>query len=168
MKVQDLTVCSVLTAAALVIFLVEAQIPPIVAIPGIKLGLANVVTLFALVFLGRKQALFILLVRIFLGNLFMGQMMSFFYSLSGGICCFLVMALLLPLFPPKQLWVCSVFGALAHNLGQIIVAAGILRSWNVFWYLPILEISAVITGMFTGLCVQFLERPLRQWRLRKQ
>lgn len=167
MKIQDLTACAVLTAVALVIFLVEAQIPPVIAVPGIKLGLANVVTLFALVFLGKKQAFVILLARVFLGNLFAGQMMSFFYSLSGGICCFVVMALLLPCLSSKQLWVCSVFGAVAHNIGQLMVAAGILQSWHVFWYLPILGISAVITGTFTGLCVQFLGKYFRRWRLRR-
>lgn len=139
-----------LTSLALIIFIVEAQLPPLAPIPGIKLGLANVVTLVTLVWFGRKEAFTVLMLRITLGSVFAGQMMSFMYSMAGGLLCFAVMALLLSVLK-KQLWVISVFGALAHNVGQIAVAVIITGTWQIIGYLPILAVSAVITGAFTGI-----------------
>ena len=84
MSIRRLTRCAVLASVALIIFILEAQIPPIVPVPGFKLGLANVVTLGAMYFLGIKEALLILTVRIVLGNMFSGQLMSMMYSFCGG------------------------------------------------------------------------------------
>ena len=83
-KVKKLAAAAMLTAAALIIFIIEAQIPPIVPIPGIKLGLSNVVTLTAILMLGKAWGSGVHIVRIFLGTLFTGQAVSFLYSISGG------------------------------------------------------------------------------------
>ena len=88
MELKKLTRNALLTAIALTIFMVEAQIPPLVPIPGVKLGLANIVTVFALFAYKKQDALMILLVRVFLGSVFSGQMMTLLYSLAGGLLCF--------------------------------------------------------------------------------
>ena len=146
---------AVLSAAALLLFIVEAQLPPLTAIPGIKIGLANAVTLAAVYLCGRRDAAAILFVRVCLGAVFAGNLTTFLYSAGGAALCLAVTCLLCrPL--QKTVWVVSVFGAITHNIGQLLVASVMLRSGAVFWYLPYLLIAAVISGAFTGLCVQFL------------
>ena len=145
-----------LTALALIIFIIEAQIPPLVPVPGVKLGLANIVTVYAMFELGPRDTLMILLCRIFLGSIFSGQMMTFFFSLSGGLLCYLVMLLLRKIVTERQIWICSIFGAIAHNIGQILAAIVFTSTPGLMIYLPVLIISAILTGAFTGLCAQFL------------
>lgn len=156
MGVKKLTLMAMLLAIALIIFVVEVQLPAVAPIPGIKLGLANIITLAAIVWLGRKEAFVILVLRIILGSIFSGRMVSFLYSLSGGLLCFAAVALTIGLFEDDQLWVVSVLGAIAHNVGQIIAAVFIMSTWQIVWYLPALIISGVITGAFTGLCAQLV------------
>ena len=152
---KKLVFMALLTAIALTIFVLEAQIPPLTPIPGIKLGLANIVTIYAVFTLGPSPAAMILLSRIILGSLFSGGM-TIFYSIAGGLCCYLVMLVMRKLVTEKQIWVCSVLGAAAHNLGQITVAVFITQTPSVVAYLPILLVSGILTGLFTGLCAQFL------------
>lgn len=148
---ERLTRLGLLTALALIIFIVEAQIPPLVPVPGVKLGLANIITLVTLYSFGPRDALMVLLVRVFLGSVFGGQMMMFFFSLSGGLLCFAVSALLYRHIPLSKLWLLSMIGAVCHNLGQIIVAIFVLDTTAVLWYLPVLLVSGLVTGLFTGL-----------------
>lgn len=152
---KKLTLMAVLTAVALGIFVIEAQIPPLAPIPGIKLGLANIVTVYAVFALGPSPAAMILLARILLGSLFSGGM-TIFYSLAGGFCCYLVMLAMRKLVTLRQIWVCSVLGAMAHNVGQIIAAVLITRTPGIAVYLPALMVSGILAGLFTGLCAQFL------------
>lgn len=156
MNTKKLVTLSLLTTIALIIFTVEAQLPPLAPIPGIKMGLANVITLVTLVWFGRKEAFTVLMIRIFLGSVFAGTVTSLLYSLAGGVLCFIVMSVLIKLFDIKQLWVVSVFGALAHNLGQLIAAYFITKTPQIFGYFPILAFSAVITGAFTGVIAYFI------------
>ncbi len=156
MKTKKLTFMAMLLAIALTVFMVEARIPPPVPIAGVKLGLANVVTLAALVWLGRGEALTLLILRVILGSVFTGQAVSFLYSMAGGLLCFAAMCAALKLLGRQRLWVVSVFGAIFHNLGQIIVAAALTGSLGVLAYLPALLISGVLTGAFTGLAAQLL------------
>ena len=162
MKTNRLIKDALLTTIALIIFVIEAQIPNLVPIPGVKLGLANIVTVYAMFVLGPVDALCILLCRITLGSVFAGQMMSFFYSLSGGLLCYLVMLGLRKLLSEKQIWICSIIGAIAHNIGQIIVAIIISGTPYIISYLPVLLISGIITGSFTGICAQNLIGHLRK------
>ena len=157
-----MTFMALLLAIALTIFVAEAQLPPPVPIAGVKLGLANIVTLAALVWLGRREALAILLCRIVLGSIFAGQAVSFIYSLAGGLMCFFVMAVILTPLGRERLWVISAFGAIAHNVGQIIAAIVLTHTWQVAAYLPVLIISGIITGVFTGLCAQLLIKRLNK------
>ena len=119
------------------------------------LGLANVVTVFAMYALGPGATLCIVLVRVTLGCIATGQMMAFLFSMTGGLLAFCVSALLRRWFAPEQMWVVSVFAAVAHNLGQLAVAIAVMGTTAIGYYLPVLLISGVITGAFTGFCGQF-------------
>ena len=152
---KRLTRMGLLTALALIIFSIEAQIPPPVPIPGVKLGLSNIITVYAMFCLGPKDTLLILLVRIFLGSIFTGQMMALAFSFCGGMLCYLVMLLMRHIVTENQIWVCSVVGAIAHNAGQIIAAIITTNTPGLVVYLPILLISGIAAGLFTGLVAQF-------------
>ena len=156
MNTKKLTRMALLTAAALIIFMVEAQLPAPVPIPGVKLGLANVVTVYAMFALSPAQALAILVCRVFLGSVFSGQMMTLFYSLGGGLLCWCVMLFLRRVLTGKQIWVAGVFGAIVHNFGQILVAIALTRTPGLIVYLPILTVSGILTGAFTGTAAQAL------------
>lgn len=158
MKARKLTVMALLTAVALGIFMLEAQIPPLVPIPGVKLGLSNIVTVFAVFSLGWKAGAGILFARIFLGAVFAGNFSSIFYSAGGGLLAILATIILKPVLTQKQIWVAGCLGAVAHGIGQIIVAVWITGTPALLIYLPVLILSGVITGTFTGLCAQFLVR----------
>ena len=153
-QTRRIAACGLLTAVALVLSLVERMFPlsAAVPIPGIKLGLANVVTLFALVRLNRRDALAILLIRVTLASVFMGSVTSFLFALSGGLLAMLTMSLLLP---GRGRWVSlvgvSISGAAAHNIGQICAAMLVLRSVYAAAYLPLLLLSALAMGFSTGI-----------------
>ncbi|MBQ9413396.1 MAG: Gx transporter family protein [Oscillospiraceae bacterium] len=164
MDTKRLTKLALLTAVSLILFTVEAQLPAPVPIPGVKLGLANIITVYAMFAYGPRDTLIILLIRVFLGSVFAGAMVTLLYSLGGGLLCFVLMLLLRRLVTEKQLWVCSVLGAAAHNLGQTVVAFALFRSWAVAAYLPLLLLSGMIAGAFTGLCAQFLLARLNRLR----
>ena len=155
MDIKKMTALAMFSVIALTIFTAESMIGPIVPIPGIKLGLANIVTLLVLVLYGPKEALFVLIVRILLGSMFGGQMISFFYSLSGGVLCWLVIK-------KKFLVLISMCGAAAHNIGQILAAIVITQSISVVAYLPVLMLSAMITGCFTGLAAHVCSKRLQK------
>ena len=161
---RKLVFMALLTALSLIIWVIEAQIPPIVPIPGVKLGLASVVTLTAMALLGRREAGCILLIRVVLSSVFAGSVSVILFALTGGVLSWAVMALLLGLFQEKQLWVVSVFGAIGHNLGQLLAAAAVTKTAGIFWYGPALLCAAIITGTFTGLGSMYLIRALRGHR----
>ena len=154
MKTRDLTLLSMLTAVGLIIFVVEAQIPVPVPIPGIKLGLANVVTLFALWTLSRRAAATVLILRIVLGNFVVGNLTVMLYSLSGGLLCLLVMCLMKSLFSERQIFILSMLGAIAHNIGQLALAVFVTGTPAILVYAPVLILSGLVTGFFTGQCAQ--------------
>lgn len=161
-SVRRLTRAALLTAIALTIFMAEAQLPAPVPIPGVKLGLANVITVYAMYLLGPTDTALILLSRIFLGAVFSGQMMTLLYSLGGSIVSFCAMLLLRRIFDVEHLWLVSPISAVCHNLGQLLVAAAVMQTWAVLAYLPYLVLAAILSGLFTGSCTQFLIRRLRK------
>lgn len=161
-KTKRLTLLAVLTAASLCVFVLEAQIPPLFpAIPGVKLGLANIFTLFVMESVSAAGALAVMLVRVVLGSIVTGQVAAMAYSLAGGILSFCVLAGLRRFFPAGQLWVLSALCAVAHNLGQILLAMFLLGTRAVVWYLPVLLLSGILTGCFTGAACQFVLSRLR-------
>ena len=111
MRARKLTLLALLSAIALTIFLLEAQIPPLVPIPGVKLGLANIITVFAVFALGPWEAAAILSVRIFLGAVFSGNFSTIFYSAAGGLAAVLVTIALRRVLRQNQLWVAGCLGA---------------------------------------------------------
>ena len=135
---------------ALAINLAEAQLPPI--LPGVKPGLANAVSLVALVLLGWKEALAVTVLRITLASIFSGNLLIMACSVTGGLMSTTLMILL---YQKKRqslsLPVISVAGAITHNIGQLLVIAIIIGNLKIYLYLPILLISGIITGYFVGL-----------------
>lgn len=160
MKLRKLTFSALLASAALILFTVEAQIPPLTAVPGVKLGLANVVTVFALFTVGPWWALAISLTRIVLGSLITGQVGAMLYSLAGGLLAWALGALLRGALKGEQVWVLSTLSAIAHNVGQISLAVLITETPALWGYLPVLMISAVLAGAFTGLGAQLILKRL--------
>jgi len=160
---KKLTTQGLLAAVALAVFVVEAQIPLLPAVQGIKLGLANVVSLFALYTMGPWSACMILLTRILLGGLITGRGAALLYSLGGGLLSFVLCAVLHRFFSPGHIWIVSIFGALAHNLGQLAMAVWITRTPALVPpYLPVLVIAGLLTGLFTGLACQVLANRLNR------
>lgn len=163
MKIKNLILTAILTAMALVAFTIEAAIPPLTPIYGIKLGIANVFTLFALYALGTRYAAALLFLRIVLGSIFTGQAVSFIYSLAGGVLSFILMILLKRFFPLKQVWILSALCAVMHNIGQLLAAVFMTATVQIIYYLPVLVISGIIAGAFTGLCAQLVLMRLKKW-----
>ena len=166
MKTRKLTQMALLSAIALTIFMVEAQIPALVPIPGVKLGLANIVTVFAVFAMGPKEAAAILFVRVFLGAVFAGNFSTIFYSAAGGALAIVVTILLRKILTEKQLWVAGIMGAIAHSIGQMAMAVAITQTVGLVSYLPMMILCSIITGLFTGLCAQFmLDRGEKVWKI---
>ena len=165
MKVRKLTLMALLTAIALTIFMIEAQIPALVPIPGVKLGLANIVTVFAVFVLGPQEAAMILAARVFLGAVFAGNFSTIFYSAAGGLCAILVTIALRKVLTAKQLWVAGALGAVAHSVGQMAMAVVMTGTPGIIVYLPMMIACSIITGLFTGLCAQLLvNRGEKLWK----
>ena len=164
MKTRKVTLLALLTAIALTIFMVEAQIPALVPIPGIKLGLSNIVTVFAVFALGPKDACLVLAARIFLGAVFAGNFSTFFYSAAGGALAIAVTILLRRILTKKQLWVAGALGAVAHSIGQMAMAVVLTLTPGLLVYLPAMIAVSIVTGTFTGLCAQFLVNRGNLWK----
>lgn len=156
MNTKKLTYMAMLTTISLIIFIVELRIPSLAPIPGMKLGLANIVTVYAVYRLSAKETAMILTARILLGSMFGGNMSALIYSISGGLLCLLGMLLLRRVIDRRQMWLCSIFGAVFHNIGQTAAAVFVMKTTAVITYLPFLLVSGCIAGAFTGLCAQYI------------
>ena len=158
---KNLALCAVLTALALGLSTLESLFPVslVVPLPGVKLGLANIVTVFALYELGAAPALVILLARCGLGSLFAGNASALLFSLLGGLTAMLVM-IGLKRCRRLSIYGVSIGGAAAHNCGQIAAACLTLGSMAPLYYLPILLGASLITGAVTGVAAACLFRAL--------
>ena len=161
MKTKDLTRMALLTAIALTIFMVELQLPGLAPVPGIKLGLSNIVTVWAVFAMGPKKAAAILFCRVFLGAIFSGQMSTIFYSGAGGACAIGITIVVRNILTRKQIWIAGVLGSIAHCLGQMAMAVLLTSTPGLVLYLPYMILVGIFTGAFTGLCAQFLTERLR-------
>ena len=164
-KTKRLALMALLTAIALTVFVIENQIPAPVPIPGVKLGLANIVTLVAMKLLSRREAGAVLLVRILMGAMFAGSPSTLLFSAAGGVLAYGVMCLTVGLFPEKLLWVVSALAGLAHNAGQLLACVLVVKTPGVLAYAPILAVSGIITGIFTGFAAQYLLRALKNVKI---
>lgn len=165
MRVRKMTVMALLTAIALTIFMVEAQLPALSPVPGIKLGLANIVTVFTVFTLGAGEGVMVLGMRIFLGAIFAGNFSTILYSGAGGLCAVAMTILMKKILTKKQLWVAGVLGAIAHSLGQMGAAIFITGTPGLAFYLPVMIVVSILTGSFTGLCAQFLVNRGNLWTI---
>ena len=162
MNTKKLCILALLSAIALSIWAAEGLIPPIVPLPGIRLGLANILLLLTLYLYGRRETALVLAVRLILGAAVAGTLLSFVYSLAGGILAFVVMAVLKPRVRETRVWALSAYAAAAHNLGQLLCARLLLGTPGIWWYFPALMLSGILTGLFTGFCARFALPLLRR------
>ena len=139
----------VFLALALVCSYVESLIPISFGIPGVKLGLTNIVVILMLYTIGAKDAILISVLRIILAGFMFGNAFSIIYSLAGGILSFVVMLLLKNTGKLKILSI-STAGGISHNVGQLIVAALVVENYNILFYVPVLIIAGIITGFLIG------------------
>lgn len=140
----------VFVALAFVFSYVEVLFPISIGIPGIKLGLANIVVLTALYAMGWKEAFVISCVRIILVGFTFGSLASILYSLAGGLLSWAIMVICKKIKAFSMVGV-SIAGGIAHNVGQIIIAAIVLRTESLGYYLPVLLIAGTVTGLLIGI-----------------
>lgn len=149
-KTKKIATYGVMAALAMILSYVEMQLPAFVAIPGVKMGLTNIVVIVALYKIGNKSAIFINIVRIIAVSLLFGTLMSFAFSFAGGMLSTLVMILLKKTDKFSTVGV-SVAGGITHNIGQILAAMLLLNTKAIIWYLPVLWLSGIISGLIIGL-----------------
>ena len=159
---RQLTLCAVLTALALALSYLENFLPLnlLIPLPGIKLGLANIVTVYTVFTMGPGAGCLVLGCRIFLGAVFAGNFSSILYSAAGGAVAILITILLRKVLREKQIWVAGVFGALGHSLGQMAMAVLVTQTPGIAVYLPIMCAASIVTGTITGLAAQFTAKRL--------
>lgn len=152
MSTKKLTLLALFTTISLAVYAIESAIPPLIPIPGIKLGLANIVTLILLEHNSFRDALAVLLARILLSALLFGQALSLVYSLAGGILSLFTMAFTMRLLRKKITCLTGAMGGIAHNAGQLAVALAVTSTLGILGFLPFFIISGILTGLFTGSC----------------
>lgn len=162
MNAKRLAELAVLTAVSLIIFIIELQIPNPFPIPGVKLGLANIITVYAVYHYKAYETVMIVAVRLLLGSVFSGNIAALIYSASGSALCLLGMLLLRRVIDEKHIWLASVFGAVLHNTGQILAAIIVMQTVQLMAYYPFLLVSGCLAGLFTGLCAQLIIPRLRK------
>ena len=151
MKTTDkLAILSMLTALAMTLSFVESLIPPLVSVPGVKIGLANIAIIFTLYKFGAKEAFAVSLVRLTLVSLLFGNLAGFLYGLSGALFSLTVMILLKRFTPLSKIGV-SVAGGVSHNIAQLAVACFVLETNKLIFYLPVLLLSGTVAGVVIGL-----------------
>ena len=152
---KKLTQLALTVSFALILSFIETRIPAFVAIPGVKIGLANIAVIFTLYKFGFKEAIAVSVVRIVLVSILFGSPISLIYSISGAVFSFVVMLLLKTLTPLREVAV-SVSGGVMHNVGQIAAASVMLDTNVVTYYLPFLILSGTIAGIVVGIAAAIL------------
>lgn len=158
---KKITIAALLAALALIFSYIEVLIPFNPAIPGIKLGIANLVILITLYYLGAKYALIVNLVRVLIAGLLFNGLFGAAYSLAGALASFLIMILLKKtnIFSVTGI---SIAGGVAHNFGQILIAAFLVSNLKIFVYFPVLIISGVVSGAIIGIVAHLILKRLPQ------
>ena len=157
---KEIALTGVFIALAMILSYLESLVPIGFAVPGIKLGLANLVTIVALYKLGLKDTIIISLGRILLSGILFGNMMVIIYSLAGAFLSILVMVLVkkIKVFSATGVSIC---GAIFHNLGQIIVAVITLENGNIMYYMLVLAIAGAVAGTIIGILSGIIIRNIR-------
>ncbi len=162
---NKISLCSIFAALALIFSYIERMFPLDLGIPGVKLGLANLIVIISMYTLGTKYAFGINVFRIFVGGMLFSGVFGMAYSLAGGLLSFLVMVLLkrTQLFSIVGV---SMAGGVFHNIGQILMAALIIANVKIMLYMPVLIISGMITGILIGILAHYLMKPLKKILIR--
>ena len=159
---RRLTELSLLCAVSLIMFIIEMQLPPVVPVPGVKLGLANIITVYAVYAYNARDAVMIFFVRIIIGSLFSGNMIALIFSICGGLLCLFGMILIRRFTEINMIVFASVAGAVLHNIGQTAAAVFVMKTTAVIVYLPYLMLSGCIAGGFTGLCAWLIIKRIKK------
>ncbi len=166
--VRRLTLCACLVTAGLLFSYLEALLPFSLGIPGVKLGLANLTVVMALLWLGPRGAFPVALLRVLLSGLLFGNTLMLLYSLCGCLLGLLSMTVLsrLPGRPFGTAGI-SIAGGVAHNLGQLLCASVIMGTDALLWYLPVLLAAGTAAGLLVGLTAAFLSARLLPFALKR-
>ena len=161
METRKIARMGLLTALALILSYVESLIPAFVAVPGVKMGLSNIVVVFALYTLGPGEAAIVSIIRVLLSSLLFGSILSLSYSAAGAVISLLSMIILMKtkIFGVTSV---SVTGGVFHNLGQILVACLVLETDVLLYYLPVLILSGTITGAVIGIASSIVIKRLQK------
>lgn len=160
MKTKKLVTLAVTISVAMILSFVESRIPAFVAIPGVKVGLANIAVIFALYKMGWREAIVVSVIRVLLVALLFGSVVSLAYSIAGALISLSLMILLRKIGIFTEIAV-SVVGGITHNIGQILIAFLLLETKVVFYYLPFLLVSGVIAGIAVGVASALLIKRIK-------
>ncbi|MBN7773200.1 Gx transporter family protein [Clostridium aminobutyricum] len=161
-RTRKLATSAILASLGLIFSYIEAILPFSFGIPGIKLGIANLVVIIALYTLGRSYALSINVIRILVAGLLFNGLFGAMYSLAGALLSFAVMLLLKKTNRFSIVGV-SMAGGVTHNVGQLLIAAAMISNLKIFFYFPVLLFSGMITGILIGIISHFILRRLRRF-----
>lgn len=162
LNTKKLTTLALSVTLAMILSFVESQIPPLVAVPGVKIGLSNIVTVFLLYTLGAPYAIIVSLVRVLLSALLFGNVPSLIFSLSGAALALAVMIPVKKLLPFGTVGV-SVLGGVAHNAGQIIAAIFVMGTSQLAYYMIPLVISGTLAGVAVGIVAGIVVNRIKKY-----
>ncbi len=164
MKTKKVAFLGMCIALSMILSFVESQIPPLTAVPGVKMGLPNIVMVFMLYKVGAKDTAIVSILRVILVGLLFGTVLSMIYSLVGAALSLIGMILLKKtnLFAPVTV---SVAGGILHNIGQIATACLVMETAQIAYYLPVLLISGTIAGILIGLTAAMILKRLDKMKL---
>ena len=146
---RKLTFLALTISFAMILSFIESRIPAFVAIPGVKMGLANIAVIFTLYKFGIKEAVTVSIIRVVLVSMLFGSPISMLYSIAGAVLSLTAMCLMKQLTPLGEITV-SITGGVMHNVGQIIMASIMLGTNVVGYYLPFLLLSGILAGIAVG------------------
>ena len=164
MKTKKVAFLGMCIALSMILSFVESQIPPLTAVPGVKMGLPNIVMVFMLYKVGAKDTAIVSILRVILVGILFGTPLSMIYSLAGAALSLIGMILLKKtnLFAPITV---SVAGGILHNIGQIATACIVMETAQIAYYLPVLLISGTIAGILIGLTAAMILKRLDKMKL---
>ena len=161
-ETRKIALLGVLTSVALVLSYLEAMLPPIsTAVPGIKMGLPNIIIIFLLYKFGLKEAVTVSIIRVFIVALLFGNVMTLAYSVAGAVLSIALMTIMLKLDWFSTIGV-SVVGGISHNLGQILVAIFLFDTIQIGYYMIVLSITGTIAGVVIGIISSILVKKLEK------
>ena len=159
-NLKKLTSLALAISFALILSFIESRIPAFVAIPGVKVGLANIAIIFMLYKFGIKEAIIVSIIRVVMVSILFGSVASLFYSIAGAVLSLAVMIILKCITPLKEVAI-SVVGGVMHNVGQIIMASILLDTNVVVYYLPFLLVSGTSAGIVVGITAALLIQKIK-------